>query len=95
MAFLPIGPLAQRIYGRITSGIFFREGKMFEGLLQPMHLLLILIIALAVFGPGKLPELGGALGKGIKEFKKALAEGEKELQSTGKNSTESTPEEKK
>jgi sec-independent protein translocase protein TatA len=68
---------------------------MFEGLLQPMHLVLILIIALVVFGPGRLPELGGALGKGIKEFKKALAEGEKELQSTGKNSTESTPEEKK
>ncbi len=50
---------------------------MFEGLFQPMHLLLILVIALIIFGPGKLPELGGALGKAIKDFKKAIAEPEK------------------
>ena len=48
---------------------------MFEGLLQPMHLLLILVIALLVFGPGKLPEIGAGLGKSIHEFKKAMAEG--------------------
>ena len=52
---------------------------MFEGLFQPMHLLFILVIALVVFGPGKLPELGAGLGKGIREFKKAMSEGEKEL----------------
>jgi len=52
---------------------------MFEGLFQPMHLLFILVIALIVFGPGKLPELGAGLGKGIREFKKAMSEGEKEL----------------
>ncbi|HEX8950091.1 MAG TPA: twin-arginine translocase TatA/TatE family subunit [Dissulfurispiraceae bacterium] len=46
---------------------------MFEGLFQPMHLLLVLIIALVVFGPGKLPELGAGLGKSIREFKKALS----------------------
>ena len=45
---------------------------MFEGLAQPMHLILILIIALVIFGPGKLPELGEGLGKSIREFKKAL-----------------------
>ncbi len=45
---------------------------MFEGLFQPMHLLLILLIVLIVFGPGKLPELGEGLGKSIKAFKKAL-----------------------
>ncbi len=50
---------------------------MFEGLFQPMHLLVILVIALVVFGPGKLPELGAGLGKGIREFKKAMSEGEK------------------
>ena len=44
---------------------------MFEGLFQPMHLLLILVIALIIFGPGKLPELGGSLGKAIRDFKKA------------------------
>jgi len=35
------------------------------------ELALILVIALVVFGPGKLPEVGKALGKGIQEFKKA------------------------
>jgi sec-independent protein translocase protein TatA len=50
---------------------------MFEGLFQPMHLLFILVIALVVFGPGKLPELGASLGKGIGEFKKAMSDGEK------------------
>ena len=61
---------------------------MFEGLLQPMHLLVILIIALVIFGPGKLPELGGALGKSIKDFKKAMEEPEKKLEylSEGKKS---------
>lgn len=33
------------------------------------ELILILVIALVVFGPSKLPEIGKALGKGIKEFK--------------------------
>ena len=51
---------------------------MFEGLFQPMHVLFILVIALIFFGPGKLPELGAGLGKGIREFKKAMADGEKE-----------------
>jgi sec-independent protein translocase protein TatA len=45
---------------------------MFEGLLQPMHLLVILGIALLVFGPKKLPELGKGLGQGIRDFKSAL-----------------------
>jgi sec-independent protein translocase protein TatA len=38
---------------------------MFEGLFQPMHLIIVLIIALILFGPGKLPELGKGLGKSI------------------------------
>ena len=45
---------------------------MFEGLLQPTHLLVILGIALLVFGPKKLPELGKGLGEGIRGFKSAL-----------------------
>ena len=52
---------------------------MFEGLLQPMHLLLILIIALVVFGPSRLPELGKALGESIQGFKKALNESDQNL----------------
>jgi len=42
---------------------------MFEGIFQPMHLLVILFIALMVFGPKKLPELGKGLGDGIRAFK--------------------------
>ncbi len=38
------------------------------------ELLIILVIVIAVFGAGKLPELGGALGKGVKEFKDATHE---------------------
>ena len=47
-----------------------------EGLLQPMHLLVILAIALVVFGPKKLPELGKGLGQAIRGFKDSLNEGE-------------------
>jgi|DewCreStandDraft_1066081.scaffolds.fasta_scaffold14770_3 sec-independent protein translocase protein TatA len=42
------------------------------GLFQPGHLLVILLIILIIFGPGKLPELGSALGNGIREFKRAI-----------------------
>lgn len=37
-------------------------------------LIIILIIALIIFGPRKLPEIGGAVGKSIREFKKATSE---------------------
>jgi sec-independent protein translocase protein TatA len=47
---------------------------MFEGLLQPMHLLVILVIWLLVFAPKKLPELGKGLGDGIRSFKGAMAQ---------------------
>jgi len=42
---------------------------MFEGLFQPMHLLVIFGIALLVFGPRRLPELGKGLGEAIRGFK--------------------------
>ena len=45
-----------------------------EGLFQPMHLLVIFFIALLVFGPRKLPELGRGIGDGIRELKKGLAD---------------------
>lgn len=46
---------------------------MFEGIFQPMHLLVIIGIALLVFGPKKLPELGKGIGEGIRGFKSALS----------------------
>ncbi len=47
-----------------------------EGLFQPMHLLVIFAIALLVFGPKKLPELGKGLGEAIRGFKDALKSGD-------------------
>ncbi|HBW38668.1 twin-arginine translocase TatA/TatE family subunit [Desulfosporosinus sp. BICA1-9] len=46
------------------------------GLITPMTAGIVLVLALVIFGPGKLPELGKALGKGIKEFKSS-SEGDK------------------
>jgi len=45
---------------------------MFEGLFQPMHLLVILIVGVVFFGPKKLPELGKGLAEGIRGFKDAI-----------------------
>jgi sec-independent protein translocase protein TatA len=49
---------------------------MFEGLLQPTHLLVIFGIALLVFGPKKLPELGKGIGEGIRGLRSAMRERE-------------------
>ena len=57
---------------------------MFEGLLQPMHLIMIVGIALLVLGPRKIPELGKGLGEGIRGFKDAI-----------KSATDAVKEEKK
>jgi sec-independent protein translocase protein TatA len=46
---------------------------MIDGLFQPMHLMVIAGIALLVFGPKKLPELGKGLGESIRGFKAAMA----------------------
>jgi len=44
----------------------------------PMEIGIVLVIALIVFGPKKLPELGSSLGKGIREFKGSIGAGEDE-----------------
>jgi TatA/E family protein of Tat protein translocase len=44
-----------------------------EGLFQPSHIILILVVALLIFGPKRLPDIGKSLGKGIREFKGALS----------------------
>lgn len=46
-----------------------------DGLFEPTHLIFILVIVLIIFGPGKLPDLGRGLGKGIREFKDAVKGG--------------------
>lgn len=55
---------------------------MFEGLLQPMHLVVIFGIALLVFGPRRLPELGKGLGEAIRGFKNSI---------DGREATPATP----
>ena len=55
---------------------------MLEGLFQPTHLLVILGIALLVFGPKKLPELGKGIGEGIRGFKSAMKQPEQPPQKT-------------
>lgn len=42
------------------------------GVIEPWHLVIILVIALVIFGPGKLGDVGGALGRGIREFKTTM-----------------------
>jgi TatA/E family protein of Tat protein translocase len=44
------------------------------GLLQPWHLIIVLVIILVVFGPGKLPMLGKAVGDSMRDFKKAIGD---------------------
>jgi len=36
------------------------------------ELVIILVVALLIFGPGRLPEIGGAIGRGIRDFRKAF-----------------------
>ena len=55
---------------------------MFEGLFQPMHLLVIVGIALLVFGPKKLPELGKGIGEGIRGFRAAMTQHEEPPEKT-------------
>lgn len=45
-------------------------------LFAPSHLLILLVIVLLIFGPSKLGDVGGALGKAIRDFKKAMSEPE-------------------
>jgi sec-independent protein translocase protein TatA len=42
-------------------------------ILQPTHLLFVLVVALLVLGPKRLPEAGKSLGKGLRDFKQALS----------------------
>ncbi len=55
---------------------------MFEGLFQPLHLLVIFAIALFVFGPKKLAELGKGIGEGIRALKAGIREAQVRSDST-------------
>ena len=59
------------------------------------ELIVIVVVAFLVFGPKKLPDLMGSLGKGIQEFKQSIAEAEsgKEIPTPHKEVTDRTPRE--
>ena len=63
---------------------------MFEGLFQPMHLLVIFFIALLVFGPKKLPELGKGIGEGIRALKERMKDATSEQAKTSTTEVKST-----
>jgi sec-independent protein translocase protein TatA len=62
-----------------------------EGIFQPMHILLIIGIALLLFGPGKFADLGKGLGEGIRNFKSAMKEKDEKEKEPTKPPSGSTP----
>ncbi len=60
---------------------------MFEGLFQPTHLIIIFAIALLVFGPKKLPELGKGLGEGIRALKEGMKDTPPQASTTDQSKT--------
>ena len=53
----------------------------------PMELILLLVIVLIIFGPGKLPDIGNAVGKGIREFRKASTDLEEAVRGESKRTS--------
>lgn len=60
----------------LTNDLFPKELHMFG--LGTTELIIILVLVLIIFGAGKLPQVGGALGKGLRNFKDGIKEGEEE-----------------
>lgn len=56
-------------------------------LLQPTHLLFVLVVALLVLGPKRLPEVGRSLGRGLRDFRLAMSGSEPEPQGEALNPT--------
>ena len=60
-------------------------------LFAPSHLLIVLLIVLVIFGPSKIGDVGGALGKAIKDFKRAMNEPDSDNKPSDKNTVEIKP----
>lgn len=68
---------------------------MLDNLFTPTHLVIILVIALLIFGPRKLPELGKGLGEGLKGFKDGIKGGTTDASKQDNvTKTEATPQTK-
>lgn len=65
------------------------------GKVGPTELILVLLIVLIIFGVGKLPEIGGALGKAIRDFRKAQKEIDDTVEGVKKDLTLEEEQEKK
>ena len=55
------------------SGTAVEDKDLLTSILQPTHLILILVVVLLVLGPKRLPDAGRALGQGLKEFKASIS----------------------
>jgi len=64
------------------------------GMPGPMELVIILVIVLVIFGAGKLPMIGGNIGKAIKNFKSGIKEKEEEVAAVDKERIEEEPQAK-
>lgn len=60
--------------------------------IHPLWLVVILVIVLIIFGPGRLPELGAGIGKAMREFRKATSEITNEVTSAATAKPEPAPE---
>jgi sec-independent protein translocase protein TatA len=65
---------------------------MLTSILQPTHLIILLVVALLLLGPKRLPEAGRALGQGLKEFKGSISGADDDPQDQISAATRSTPE---
>ncbi|WP_347488791.1 twin-arginine translocase TatA/TatE family subunit [Desulfoscipio sp. XC116] len=61
---------------------------MFNGLFQPTHLILILVVVLIVFGPGKLPDAAKAMGKAMRDMRNSFAAEDEESKESKPNKKE-------
>ena len=63
--------------------------------LGPAELIIILVIVVVLFGATKIGDIGGSIGRGIREFRKEVKEGEKEMEEGEEKATAETSGEKK
>ena len=61
------------------------------GEFSPIHWLIVLIVALLIFGPKRIPEIAKSLGEGIREFKKSMREGMAEPAAAKTETTQTPP----
>ncbi len=82
--------------GKLLTGWIPGDKFMLDNLFTPTHLIIILVIALLIFGPRKLPELGKGLGEGLKGFKDGIkgATSDPAKQENAAAKTEATPQTK-